>query len=219
MFILFKAPPEKDLEWDAADVEGQFRFLNRVWRLVSEFTTQQSTQGTKQSKIQNPKSKIQKDLRRAIHTAIKAVSEDLEGEYQFNTAVSELMKLSNALTDFESKDSSVYAEGIETLLLLLAPLAPHIAEELWQTTGHKESVHIQAWPKVDSAALVADEITLVIQVLGKTRGTIEVPATSDREALEKYARESEVAQRYLEGKEIKKVIVVPDRKLVNFVVV
>jgi leucyl-tRNA synthetase len=219
MFILFKAPPEKDLEWDAADVEGQFRFLNRVWRLVSEFTTQQSTQGTKQSKIQNPKSKIEKDLRRAIHTAIKAVSEDLEGEYQFNTAVSELMKLSNALTDFESKDSSVYAEGIETLLLLLAPLAPHIAEELWQTTGHKESVHIQAWPKVDSAALVADEITLVIQVLGKTRGTIEVPATSDREALEKYARESEVAQRYLEGKEIKKVIVVPDRKLVNFVVV
>src|SRR5919202_838721 len=123
MFILFKAPPEKDLEWDDADVEGQFRFLNRVWRLVTDFTAQKSGQATDQSKIQNPKSKIEKDLRRAIHTAIKAVTEDLEGEYQFNTAVSELMKLSNALTDAQCKDSPVYVEGIETLILLLAPFA------------------------------------------------------------------------------------------------
>lgn len=210
MFILFKAPPEKDLEWDDADVEGQFRFLNRVWRLVTDFIGQQSAEET-------GKSKIEKDLRRAIHTAIKEVTEDLEGEYQFNTGVSELMKLSNALTDANCKNSPVYAEGIETLMLLLAPFAPHIAEELWLLTGHSESVHTQPWPKADSAALVADEITLVIQIMGKTRGTLVVPAQSDREALEQYARDSEVAQRYLEGKEIKKVIVVPG-KLVNFVV-
>ncbi len=215
MFILFKAPPEKDLEWDDADVEGQFRFLNRVWRLVSEFVASKNAKPSASKKGDLTKS--EKDLRRAIHTAIQAVTEDLEGEYQFNTGVSELMKLSNALTDSECKDSPVYVEGIETLILLLAPFAPHITEELWQMTSHTESVHTQDWPKPDLDAIQQDEITLVIQVMGKTRGTLVVPAQSDRAALEKYARESEVAQRYLEGKEIKKVIVVPG-KLVNFVV-
>jgi leucyl-tRNA synthetase len=215
MFILFKAPPEKDLEWDDADVEGQFRFLNRVWRLVSDFV---DSRGTKPSAPTDGNlSKTEKDLRRAIHTAIKAVTEDLEGEYQFNTAVSELMKLSNALTDADCKDSAVYAEGIETLILLLAPFAPHIAEELWRITSKPESVHTQVWPQADAAALVADEITLVIQVMGKTRGTIQVPAQADKQALEQYARDSEVARRFIGDKEIKKVIVVPG-KLVNFVV-
>jgi leucyl-tRNA synthetase len=216
MFILFKAPPEKDLEWDDADVEGQFRFLNnRVWRLGTEFAAAGKAKSNA-SKGGNL-SKVEKDLRRAIHTAIKEVTEDLEGEYQFNTAISELMKLSNALLDVTCKDSPVYAEGIETLILLLAPFAPHITEELWQAIGRAESVHTQAWPKYDPDALVADEITLVIQIMGKTRGTLQVPAQADKQALEQYARESEVAQRYIEGKEIKKVIVVPG-KLVNFVV-
>ncbi len=218
MFILFKAPPEKDLEWDGADVEGQFRFLNRVWRLVTEFIHSQKA-GTAID------SKEEKDLRRAIHIAIKEVTEDLAGEYQFNTAVSELMKLSNALNDAfisngvrNGKDSLIYAEGIKTLLLLLAPFAPHIAEELWQALGHSESIHRQSWPVVDESALVVDEITVVIQIMGKTRGTIAVPATEDRALLEQYARESEVAQRYLAGQEVKNVIVVPKRNLVNFVV-
>jgi leucyl-tRNA synthetase len=217
MFILFKAPPEKDLEWEDADVEGQFRFLNRVWRLVTEFASRHSTKAIEQSKIQHPKSKIEKDLRRAIHTAIKEVTEDLEGEYQFNTGVSELMKLSNALADATCKDSPVYAEGISTLILLLAPFAPHIADELWHLLGNTDSVHTQTWRKFDPAALVADEMTLVIQIMGKTRGSIQVPAQTDKQAQEQYARESEIAQRYIEGKEIKKVIVVPG-KLVNFVV-
>ena len=211
MFILFKAPPEKDLEWDEADVEGQFRFLNRVWRLTAEFSERKAI-GI--SQLQIPK---EKDLRRAIHTAIKEVTEDLEGEYQFNTGVSELMKLSNALHEAGCKDSPVYVEGIETLLRLLAPFAPHIAEELWQAIGHTDSVHTQSWPRFDSSALVADEITLVIQVMGKTKGTIRVPAQADKQALELYARESDVAQRHIDGKEVKKVIVVPGR-LVNFVV-
>ncbi|MDF5713068.1 MAG: leucine--tRNA ligase [Rhizonema sp. NSF051] len=215
MFILFKAPPEKDLEWEDADVEGQSRFLNRVWRLVQDFSTQPRANVA----VQNVASltKPEKELRRAIHTAIKQVTEDLEGEYQFNTAVSELMKLRNFLDDVTSKDSSVYAEGIQTLVLLLAPFAPHISEELWHQLGNTESVHTQAWPKFDPAALVADEITLVIQVNGKTRGALQVPAQADKTELEKYALESEVAQRHIEGKVIKKVIVVPG-KLVNFVV-
>jgi len=213
MFILFKAPPEKDLEWDDADVEGQFRFLNRVWRLVHEFVS--SPKGTKNN---GQLTKPEKDLRRAIHTAILEVTEDMEGDYQFNTAISELMKLSNALTDAPCKDSPVYVEGIETLIKLMAPFAPHIAEELWNEIGHSDSVHHQAWLEVDESALVVDEITLAIQVMGKMRGTIQVPANLDKTELEKLARESEVAQKHIAGKEIKKVIVVPN-KLVNFVVV
>jgi leucyl-tRNA synthetase len=216
MFILFKAPPEKDLEWEDADVEGQFRFLNRVWRLVTEFAARVPAspgQGGEKDVLSKP----EKDLRRAIHTAIKAVSEDLEGDYQFNTAVSEMMKLSNALNDAKCKDSPIYAEGINTLIRLLAPFAPHIADELWHNTGNSESVHRQTWPSVDASALITDEITLVIQIMGKTRGTIQVPSGADKAALENFARESELAKRHLEGKEIKKVIVVPG-KLVNFVV-
>ena len=212
MFILFIAPPEIDLEWDDADVEGQFRFLNRVWRLVNGYAEKQP------EVISNKElSKEEKGLRRAIHTAIKEISEDLEGDYQFNTAVSELMKLSNALNDAKSINSGVYQEGIETLLILLAPFAPHIAEELWHNLGHENSIHLQTWPEVDPDALVVDEITLVIQIMGKTRGTIQVPANSSKEELEKLARDSDIGKRNLEGKEVKKVIVVPG-KLVNFVV-
>jgi len=233
MFILFKAPPEKDLEWDDADVEGQFRFLNRVWRLVTEFAGQ-ARAGTGAPPLQGGEkdvlsqahpdqgekdvlSKAEKDLRRAIHTAIKEVREDLDGDYQFNTAVSEMMKLNNALADAKCKDSPVYAEGINTLILLLAPFSPHIADELWHLIGNSESVHVQSWPIADPSALITDEITLVIQVMGKTRGTIQVPSGADKAALENYARESDLAKRHLEGKEVKKVIVVPG-KLVNFVV-
>jgi leucyl-tRNA synthetase len=215
MFILFKAPPEKDLEWDEADVEGQFRFLNRVWRLVTDYAA--AGVSRKQAQLDNL-SKPEKELRRAIHTAIQAVTEDLEDEYQFNTAVSELMKLSNFLSDADCKNSPIYAEGIQTLVIMLAPLAPHIADELWHSLGNTNSVHTQTWPTYDPVALVADEITLVIQINGKKRADILVPAQANKAELEKYARESELVQRYIEGKEIKKVIVVPG-KLVNFVVV
>lgn len=215
MFILFKAPPEKDLEWDEADVEGQFRFLNRVWRLVTEYVAAGVCH--KQAQLADL-SKPEKELRRAIHTAIQAVTEDLEDEYQFNTAVSELMKLSNAITDASCQNSPIYAEGMRTLVVLLAPFAPHIADELWHLLGNKESVHTQSWPSFDPEALVADEVTVVIQINGKKRADIQVPAQADKAALEKFALESEVTQRYIEGKEIKKVIVVPG-KLVNFVVV
>jgi leucyl-tRNA synthetase len=210
MFVLFKAPPEKDLEWFDADVEGQSRFLGRVWRLVTEFVESNIHSN---SQTQNP----DRNLRRAIHTAIKEVTEDLNGDYQLNTAISELMKLSNALDAFSTKTSISYKEGIEALVQLLAPFAPHIAEELWQQLGYSNSIHFQPWLILDPEALVVDEITLVIQINGKVRGNIQVPALADRAALETFARNSEVAQKYLEGKEIKKVIAVPG-KLINFVI-
>jgi len=218
MFILFKAPPEKDLEWDEADVEGQSRFLNRVWRLVTEYGGEERGERRKE-KTSTSLTKPEKELRRLIHTAIDAITDDLEGEYQFNTAVSELMKLSNALTDTSCKDSPVYAEGIRALLLLLAPFAPHIAEELWHNLGHSDSVHTQSWLTADPAALIEDEKTVVIQINGKTRGTIQVSTAiaDDKAALEQQARASEIAQKHTDGKDIKKVIVVPG-KLVNFVV-
>jgi leucyl-tRNA synthetase len=225
MFILFKAPPEKDLEWDDADVEGQFRFLNRVWRQVYDFVSRgggtASLQGKAaellQAKVEaGSLTKAERDLRRAVHTAIKEVSEDLE-EYQFNTAIAGLMKLSNALAEAEIPDSPVYAEGIRTLVLLLAPFAPHMAEELWQALGGTDSVHRQAWPTYDPAALVADTVTIVVQVNGKLRGSFEAPADVTPQEQERLALQSEAAQRYLQGMTPKRVIVVP-KKLVNLVV-
>jgi leucyl-tRNA synthetase len=207
MFVLFKAPPEKDLEWSATDVEGQFRFLNRIWRLVIACEPSVAKSGEL--------SKAEKDLRRFIHTAIEAITEDLSGAYQFNTAISELMKLSNALYDSKLNGSPTYTEGVQTLLLLAAPFAPHIAEELWQLVG-SGSVHTQPWPLAEAAAMVADEITIAIQVMGKMRGTIQVPANCDAAALEAYVRESEIAQRSIGDQAIKRVIVVPG-KLVNLI--
>lgn len=217
MFILFKAPPEKDLEWDDADVEGQFRFLNRVWRQVYDFVSRGGGTESLQAKVEaGSLTKAERDLRRAVHTAIKEVSEDLE-EYQFNTAIAGLMKLSNALAEAEIPDSPVYAEGIRTLVLLLAPFAPHMAEELWQALGGTDSVHRQAWPTYDPAALVADTVTIVVQVNGKLRGSFEAPADVTPEEQERLALQSEAAQKYLQGATPKKVVVVP-KKLVNVVV-
>ena len=213
MFILFKAPPEKDLEWDDADVEGQFRFMNRIWRVVTESGVKANATAIASGNF----SKSEKDLRRAIHIAIKEITEDLTDDYQFNTAISELMKLNNALNDFTQKDSPVFAEGIQTLLRLLAPFAPHIVDELWHSIGNSESIHTQIFPVLDSSALVVDEITIVIQILGKMRGSIMVPSSSTKDEIEALATASEVAQKYIEGKEIKKTIVVPG-KLVNFVI-
>ena len=214
MFILFKAPPEKDLEWEDTDVEGQFRFMNRIWRAVTESGVTANAQSTASGDLSKP----EKALRRFIHIAIKEITEDLTQDYQFNTAISELMKLNNAIGDFTQKDSPVYAEAIQTLLRLLAPFAPHIADELWKQIGNTTTIHLESFPVVDPSALVVDELTIVIQILGKTRGTIEVPASSTKDEIEALATASEVAQKYISGKEIKKTIVVPG-KLVNFVIV
>jgi leucyl-tRNA synthetase len=235
MFILFKAPPEKDLEWDDADVEGQFRFLQRLWRLVEAAVARglslaggcHGTGGDAMPSPFNPATltPAERQLRRAVHTAISAISEDLDGDYQFNTAVSELMKLSNAMGDHLAHcGEAVATEALRTLVVLMAPFAPHLAEELWLRLGGRSvhealassSVHRQSWPVVDPAALVRDTVPLVIQVKGKVRGTLEVPADADRSTLERLALDSEVASRWLQGQPPSRVIVVPG-KLVNLV--
>ena len=209
MFILFKAPPEKDLEWDDADVEGQFRFLQRLWRLVdSEVNHDGVSPATGES---------DSDIRRAVHQAIKAVSEDLSDDFQFNTAISELMKLSNSLSSGLGQASpGVRQEAMSALVRLLAPFAPHLAEEFWQRLGGEDSVHCQPWPDHDPEALVLASVEVVIQVKGKVRGSMSVAADCSKEELESLALASDVAQRWLEGKPPRRVIVVPG-KLVNLV--
>jgi len=232
MFILFKAPPEKDLEWDDADVEGQFRFLQRLWRLVdtareggltlpagvgeSGAAAGLLTEAAGFADLQP----AERTLRLAVHTAIQEVSGDLEGDLQLNTAVSELMKLSNAMaTLLPNVRSAVAQEALRTLVLLLAPFAPHLAEELWHRLVDpvpSSSVHRQSWPQLDPAALARETVPLVIQVKGKVRGSLEVPADADAATLERLALESDVAAKWLEGQPPRRVIVVPG-KLVNLV--
>ncbi|MFO7629480.1 MAG: leucine--tRNA ligase [Prochlorococcaceae cyanobacterium] len=240
MFILFKAPPEKDLEWDDADVEGQFRFLQRLWRLVNAASkrglslaagadAEAAFASELQAVVACGLSGDEQELRRAVHSAIAAISDDLggsiSGDYQFNTAVSELMKLSNAMAAHLEACADVFAcEAMRTLLILLAPFAPHLAEELWLTLGGRSaaddlgvsSIHRQRWPVADGAALVRDTVPLVIQIKGKVRGNLEVPADADKATLEQLALNSDVAARWLEGKPPSRVIVVPG-KLVNLV--
>ncbi len=216
MFILFKAPPEKDLEWDDADVEGQFRFLQRLWRLVDAASVKLNTMDPIDRGVNL--SDADGGVRRALHLAIEAISEDLNGEIQLNTAISELMKLSNAINaaDIHALHPAVLQEALSGLIRLLAPFAPHLAEEFWSRLGGTGSVHQQPWPELDPTALVLDSVELVIQVKGKVRGKLQVPANADKTELEQLALASDVAKKWLNGAAPKRVIVVPG-KLVNLV--
>ena len=221
MFILFKAPPEKDLEWDDADVEGQFRFLQRLWRLVDSACQEgdQHVSLSTDSVVELPSefTELEQTVRRAVHTAIVEVGDDLSGDFQFNTAISELMKLSNALSgELAQLHPAVRSEALSVLVRLLAPFAPHLAEEFWHRLAGEGSVHQQPWPKHDPSALVKDTIELVIQVKGKVRGSLQVPANADKASLEQLALASDVAAKWLEGQPPRRVIVVPG-KLVNLV--
>ncbi|MFZ9229461.1 MAG: leucine--tRNA ligase [Prochlorococcaceae cyanobacterium] len=217
MFILFKAPPEKDLEWDDADVEGQFRFLQRIWRQVQSALERGLSLEAGVPAGVSASNDAETELRRSVHSAIAAISEDLQDPYQFNTAIAELMKLSNAMAShLESCGDAVATEATGSLLVLLAPFAPHLAAELWQQLGGGGSVHEQPWPNCDASALVRDTIPLVIQIKGKVRGNLEVPADADKATLEQLALTSDIAAKWLEGKAPSRVIVVPG-KLVNLV--
>ena len=221
MFILFKAPPEKDLEWSDADVEGQFRFLQRLWRLAAAFRQRggrlHHTPATPTAEpTATDRTAVDHQVRRCVHTAIQAIEDDLDGAYQFNTAVSELMKLANGLGAMDKASNVVQVEAMDALLRLLAPFAPHLAEELWRQLDGAGSVHSQSWPQPDPEALKQELRDVVIQIQGKTRGTMTVPGTASQAELERLACGSEVARRWLKGATPRRVIVVPGR-LVNLV--
>ncbi|WP_070884140.1 leucine--tRNA ligase [Pseudomonas argentinensis] len=215
LFMMFASPPDMSCEWSDAGVEGANRFLRRVWRLAQGHVSQGLPGVLDIATLDD----AGKDVRRAIHLAIKQASQDVGQHHKFNTAIAQVMTLMNVLEKAPQdtdQQRALLQEGLETVALLLAPITPHISHELWQELGHEEAIIDASWPSVDEAALVQDSLTLVIQVNGKLRGQIEVPADASREAVEAAARSNENVQRFTEGLTIRKVIVVPG-KLVNIV--
>jgi len=214
LFSLFAAPPEKDLEWNEQGVEGCYRFLNRVWRAVNDHLAL-----IRNAAVTAEVEGEAAELRRKIHQTIKKVTEDIDGRFHFNTAIAAVMELVNAIYAFNAVDScpGVMREALEAVVCLLNPFVPHVSEELWQQLGHRESIETAGWPSWDPAALVADEITLVVQVNGKVRGKVSVALDAAKETLEAAALEEPNVQRFVAGKEVRKIIVVPGR-LINIVV-
>ncbi len=219
LFILFAAPPERDLEWNDQAVEGCYRFINRVWRFVYDYVQGTAGKLVDYSNLGELSSK-DKDLRRLVHTTIKRVTDDAGTRFNFNTAISAIMELVNGLYQYRELseyNKAVMAEAVDTLILVLAPFIPHVTEELWQAVGHDSSVHKQQWPVVDEQALVADEVTVIVQVNGKVRDKIVMPINVDKAEAEKIALSQPKIADMVAGKAIKKVVVVPN-KLINIVV-
>lgn len=216
LFMMFAAPPEQSLEWSDAGVEGAYRFLKRLWR-----RTALHLQGTKQLEI-NPGdlSEAQKELRRQTHATIKKCSDDIGRRNTFNTAIAAVMELMNTANKFEDDSPQGYAvtqELLEAVVLILAPIVPHICHKLWTLLGHDDAIIDAAWPEVDESALTQSSIQMIVQVNGKLRARIQVPPDVDKPQVEEIAMNDENVKRYLDGKSILKMIVVPG-KLVNVVV-
>ncbi len=212
LFILFAAPPEKDLEWSDDGVEGAYRFLNRLWRLAA------ANKHLKSNNI-NPDSDRLKELSYVINNTIKRVSEDYES-YHFNTAIAACMECVNFLQSFKpkgDKENALFAYGLEQLLILLSPIVPHITEELWKLLGHNDLIENQTWPVFDEKALIKSSATIAVTVNGKLRDTIEVAVDSNQNDVYDIAIKSKKVQKHIESKEVKKVIFVKN-KLINIVV-
>ncbi|MCW3480277.1 leucine--tRNA ligase [Neisseriaceae bacterium JH1-16] len=216
LFMMFAAPPDQSLEWSDAGVEGAFRFLKRLWKSVGEHADAGVTDKYSSGEL----SAGQKELRFKLHSTIQKVADDYGRRQQFNTAIAAVMELLNVYDKADKSDATgraVAQEVLESAVILLAPIVPHITEALWGELRPGSQLLDQAWPKVDEAALVKSELELMIQVNGKLRGSITVPADAGKDAIEAAAMANENVQKFMEGKPAKKVIVVPGR-LVNIVV-
>ena len=186
LFILFAAPPERDLDWSDTGVEGSYRFLHRVWRLVEQH--QALFQHHQPSKLEVEANTATKTLNRLIHTTIRKVTHEIGERNHFNTAISSIMELVNGISNLQNEAApETIRDAIQNLILLIAPFVPHIAEELWHKIGHSESVHLQAWPSYDEEALIMDEVEIVVQVNGKVRTKIHVPTSADPKEIENQA--------------------------------
>ncbi len=222
LFCLFAAPPEKDLEWSEQGVEGSFRFLHRVWRLIADREgISRSIEGIPLGPDLPPELR---ELRRKTHFTIKKVGEDIENRFHFNTAISAIMELLNLVYQLEEKGeagnpraAAVMRESLEAIVLLLSPIVPHICEEMWQMLGHTESVNRIPWPAYDEAAVRMEEVLMVIQVNGKLRGRITVGAEPSEDEIKSAVLRHERVQEFIKNRTVKKIIVVP-KKLVNLVI-
>jgi leucyl-tRNA synthetase len=214
LFMMFASPPEQSLEWSDSGVEGAFRFLKRLWKQVTTHIEQPVS--TLDISRLNP---TERTLRRQIHETIKKVSDDVGRRYTFNTAIAAIMELLNHLSRAEETTTkrALIQEGLEAVVLMLAPIVPHITQALWQALGHHDLILNTPWPKVDAAALQRDEIELVVQVNGKLRAHITVAIDADKQTIETAALNEPNVQRFVGDKTVKKVVVVPN-KLVNVVI-
>lgn len=214
LYTMFAAPPEQTLEWSESGVQGSQKFLQRVWRLAYELRQHETA-----SVSADALSKSDKDARRKLHETIAKVSDDIGRRYNFNTGIAAIMELMKTLTKLDlSVDSSrsVAQEAMDAIIRMLSPMTPHISQELWVAFGNEGLVLDASWPAVDESALVADTIQLVVQVNGKVRAKLDVPASASKDELESMAMADEAVQRNIDGKTVRKVIVVPG-KLVNIV--
>lgn len=219
LFILFAAPPERELEWSDQGVEGSFRFLNRIWRIVQAFEAVLAQKVTEYD--HSNLSEAEKDLRRVLHSSIKKVTNDIETRFNFNTAISTMMELVNALYAYKEAakepNAGLVYEAISDLIKMMSPFVPHITEELWRgAIDANSSVHEQSWPECDEEALKVDNVEIVLQVNGKVRGRLTVPAEATKEELEKIAMADANVQAHIGDATVRKVICVPGR-LVNIV--
>lgn len=218
LFTLFAAPPEQSLEWSDAGVEGASRFLKRFWRLMALHINANPIVKTDFSGLTlNDK---QKQLRRQTHETIQKVTDDMQRRYTFNTAIAAMMELTNAVSAYtvdDTEDAAVKQEALQMLVLLMAPIAPHISHVLWQIFEPETAVVDAPWPECDTQALTRDQLTLVVQINGKVRTNISVPSDASQAFIEKAALEHEVVQRHIADKTVRKMIVV-GQKLVNIVV-
>jgi leucyl-tRNA synthetase len=221
LFTLFASPPERDLEWTESGVEGASRFLNRLWRFVHAHMDDIKAG----SAVPATLSDAGRAFRRVIHETIERVTADVEKDFHFNTAISAVMELVNALHDFErdsldrvaaAERAALLREAAETTLLLLGPVSPHMTEELWQALGHAGSLFREPWPAADAAALVREQVTVVVQVDGKVRSRLTVDVSAPEQAVREQALAEDKIRPWLAGREVSKVVVVPGR-LVNIV--
>jgi leucyl-tRNA synthetase len=216
LFMMFAAPPEQSLEWSDKAVEGSNRFLKRLWRSVQEHVASGATPALDVTSL----SEELQTLRRQTHLALTKVSDDIGRRHTFNTAIAAIMELMNAVakvTDDSQQARAVVHEALETVVLMLSPITPHISHYLWQQLGHDEAIVNVAWPEIDASAMVQDKVELMVQVNGKLRSKISVAADANKETIEALALADEGVQRFIDGNEIRKIIVVPGR-LINIVV-
>ena len=226
LFSLFAAPPEKDLDWNDRGVEGASRFLNRVWRFVQGHLAELRAPARAAAPGEAGEySDAGRAFRRTIHETITRVTGDIDKDFHFNTAISAVMELVNALHDFDrdsmdtvgaAERQRLLREAVETMLLLLGPVTPHIAEELWSAIGHGESLFRHPWPVADPAALRRDEVVIIVQVDGRVRSRLTVDVAAAEREIQDRALADEKVRPWLDGRQVAKVVVVPGR-LVNVV--
>ena len=220
-FCLFAAPPERDLEWSEQGVEGGYRFLKRIWRLAAGLMDRLKDVPAFDGNSDKLDLAV-RPLFQKTHQTIHKVTRDIEDRFHFNTAVSAVMELFNTMSGIDIKKISndqlpVMRLAMESVTLLLSPIVPHFAEELWAELGHESSVLLAPWPQYREDALVKDELLIVVQVNGKLRSRFQVATDTDEETIKEMALSDERIEKFIDGRDVKKVIVVKN-KLVNIVI-